>query len=174
MNTPASRGDRPGKLSIITAVAANGVIGLRNGLPWKLPADLKFFKQTTSGHTLIMGRKTWESLGGGPLPNRRHLVITRQAGYGAPGIETAPSIEAALKMTAGESEVFVVGGAEIYKLALPLADRLYWTRIDVQPEGDAWFPEVDWSQWRLVEKHPGRRDEQNPYFHSFECYQRKV
>lgn len=138
---------RPPLVSVIAAVAANGVIGAGNALPWRLPEDLKHFRAATLGHPVIMGRKTFESIGR-PLPGRRNIVVTRNAEYQAAGCETAASLAAALAACAGTDEVFVIGGAELYAAALPLAQRLYLTEIRAAFDGDARFPDFDRGAWR--------------------------
>lgn len=137
------------RLSLVVAVARNGVIGVNGQLPWRLPEDLKRFKALTLGHTLVMGRKTHESIGR-LLPGRRTVIVSRNHAYRVEGATVVPSVEAAIEAAAGETEVFVVGGGEIYALALPLADRLLVTEVDLAPEGDAFFPPVDRSRWREV------------------------
>jgi len=141
---PAASGPR---ICLIAAVAANGVIGSGGALPWRLPEDLKYFKRLTQGHTVIMGRKTWESIGRA-LPGRRNLVVTRQTGYVAPEASVAPSLEAALEACAGEAAVYVIGGAELYRAALPLADQLLLTEIHRDFAGDTRFPKFDRTRWR--------------------------
>jgi dihydrofolate reductase len=136
---------------VIAAVARNRVIGFDNRLIWNIPEDMAHFKALTSGHTVVMGRKTWESLPPRfrPLPNRRNIVISRQADYAAPGAEVADSLENALKLASTATLVFIIGGEQIYTQALAVADRLEITEVDLEPEGDAWFPEiaaVDWEQ----------------------------
>lgn len=137
------------RLSIIAAVARNRVIGSENRLPWRLPEDLRHFKRLTLGHHLIMGRKTFESIGR-PLPGRVSVILTRDTGYQAEGCLSAGSVGAALKACGDDPEVFVVGGAEIYAQFLPLADRLYLTEIDADFAGDAFFPAFDRSQWAEI------------------------
>ena len=135
-------------LTLIAAVARNGVIGIDNRLPWRLPADLKHFKALTLGHTVIMGRKTWESLPTGfrPLPGRQNIVVTRNAGYAASGATVVTSLPAAV--TAAQSgEAFVIGGAELYATALPFGDRLQLTEIDATFDGDTNFPAIDRREW---------------------------
>jgi dihydrofolate reductase len=144
------------KISLIAAMASNRSIGLDNRLPWHLPADLKRFKALTRGNTLVMGRRTFESIGR-PLPWRTTIVITRQPGYAPEGALVAPSVDAALGLaarTAGENggEVFVGGGEEIFRQTLEGADRIYLTRIERDYPGDTFFPEFDESAWRLVER----------------------
>jgi dihydrofolate reductase len=133
-----------GHLAIVAAVAANGVVGLRNGLPWRLRSDLLRFRALTMGSTLLMGRATYESIGR-PLPGRRTVVLTRNVGFAAVGVETAHSWEAAL--AACRQGAFVVGGPEIYALALPLAGTIHLTEVDARPEGDAFMPAFDRSAY---------------------------
>ena len=148
-------------VSLIVAVADNGVIGAEGGMPWSLPADMKFFKATTMGKPIIMGRKTYESIGMA-LPGRANIVITRDEGFSAPGATVVDSVDAALKSagtiaSANESdEIMVIGGAEIYAAALPKADRIYLTEIHSEPEGDTHFPKMDKSRWTEIsrEDHP--------------------
>jgi dihydrofolate reductase len=147
------------QLILIAAVARNGVIGKDNQLPWHLPEDLKHFKELTTGHAVIMGRKTWESLPERfrPLPGRLNIVVTRNPAYAAPGATVVTSVEDALKVGAGGTaeKLFVIGGAELYAHALPLAQRLELTEIDAEFEGDARFPAIDRAQWRAVTRVPG-------------------
>ncbi len=134
-------------LSLIAAMDRRRLIGRDNALPWRLPEDLRHFKATTLGKPVIMGRKTWESLGR-PLPGRRNIVVSRNAAYVADGGETAPSLTAALAQAGDVEEAFVIGGAELYRQALPLAQRLYLTEIDAEFTGDAWFPDFSADEWR--------------------------
>jgi dihydrofolate reductase len=159
------------RLSAIVAMAANRVIGAHNQLPWRLPADLARFKRLTLGHTLVMGRKTYESIGR-PLPGRTTLVVTRQQGYAPAGVKVAHSVDEALALAQGDDEVFIAGGAELYAQTLERLDRLYLTRIDRDFPGDTYFPEVDLSGWRLIEQehHPAASPEALPY--SFLTYER--
>lgn len=141
---------------IIAAVARNRVIGKDNRLLWNIPEDMAHFKTLTAGHTVVMGRKTWESLPPRfrPLPGRRNIVISRQPRYDAPGAEVADSLENALKLASTATTVFVIGGEQIYTQAMAVADRLEITEVDLEPEGDAWFPEiatVDWEQTAITE-----------------------
>lgn len=141
-------------ITIVAAVAANGVIGRNGGLPWHLPEDQDRFKRLTTGHVLVMGRRTYESIGRA-LPGRINVVVTRQPGWRADGVDVAASLDAALEASATHgSHVFVVGGSEIYRLALPLADAMALTMVDDCPDGDTYFPDVDWSQWREVRSEP--------------------
>ncbi len=159
------------RLSIIAAMSANRVIGRNNSLPWKLPADLKRFKNLTMGHHLLMGRKTFESIGQ-PLPGRTTVVITRQSRYSPTGVLVAHSVEQALQLAAQDSEVFVAGGAQIYQQMLPRADRLYLTSLDKEFEGDAAFPDFDASDWQLIFQETRGPDEKNSYHYSFLTYER--
>ena len=160
------------RVSIVVAVSENGVIGRDGGLPWHLGDDLRRFKRITMGHVLIMGRRTWESIGR-PLPGRQMVVVTRQADYQAEGVATAASLDAAMQLAeaVGEYEALVIGGAEIYAAALPLAVRLYITRVHAEVDGDARFPEVDWSVWRRVSSERREADAKNDYPFSFEVYE---
>ena len=157
-------------ISLIAAVARNGTIGREGRLPWRLPDDLARFKRLTLGHTVLMGRRTWESLGRS-LPGRRNVVLTRDASFAAPGVEVIHSVEAGRRLCAGE-EVFVIGGAAVYAAFLPFADRLHITHVDADVEGDAAFPAIDPLQWRLVEETPGSVDRTNPLPHRFAVYER--
>jgi dihydrofolate reductase len=134
------------RISLIAALARNRVIGREGSLPWHLPEDLRRFKALTLGHPILMGRRTWESIGR-PLPGRRNVVITRQAGYAAPGAEVFHDLESALAAVAGATEVFVIGGGEVYAAALPVADRLHLTELHDEVEGDALFPPFDPAGW---------------------------
>ena len=138
---------------LVAAVAANGIIGIQGRLPWHLPGELAHFKKLTMGHPVIMGRRTWESIGK-PLPGRENIVVTRAPGYEAPGAHVAASLEAALAFCAGESVAFVIGGGELYETALPLADGLVLTEIRRDYEGDALFPQFDRAAWRETQRRP--------------------
>ena len=135
------------RIYLVAAVASNGIIGAKGRLPWHLPEDLKHFKRLTMGHPIIMGRKTWESLKG-PLPGRDNIVVTRTAGYDAPGAAVANSLQAALALCLGEAVVFVIGGAGLFAESLPMAAGLVMTEIDRDYEGDTWFPQYDRSRWK--------------------------
>lgn len=143
------------KLCLIVAVSRNGVIGRDNQLPWHLPEDLKFFKSVTMGKPILMGRKTFESIGR-PLPGRTNIVISRDPQWHSPGVQVAQSLEAALERgreacrTESAEEIMVIGGEQIYRMSLPLADRLYLTQVDAEIEGDAYFPVVDFDDWQQV------------------------
>jgi dihydrofolate reductase len=146
------------EIVVIAAVARNRVIGKDNRLLWNIPEDMAHFKALTSGHTVIMGRKTWESLPPRfrPLPGRRNIVISRQADYAAPGAETANSLENALKLASTAATAFVIGGEQIYRQAMAVADRLEITKVDQEPEGDAWFPEIAAVDWEITTKTEGK------------------
>jgi dihydrofolate reductase len=164
------------RISIIVAVAENGVIGREGKLPWHLPADLGRFKRLTMGHTIIMGRRTWESIGR-PLPGRRMVVVSRQPDYHIDegSVVTAASLDEALKSAelAGDKEAFIIGGAELFREALPLADRLYCTRVHAAVVGDTLFPEVCWDEWQLVESSDHGSDGKNEYPFAFETHERR-
>lgn len=152
MRAPPVTSGRP-RVSLVAAVASNGVIGNNGRLPWHLPEDLKHFRALTLGHPVIMGRRTWESLGK-PLAGRDNIVVTRAPGYAAPGAAVAASLEAALASCARSPLAFVIGGAELYAAALPLADALVLTEIRRAYEGDSRFPDYDRAQWRETQREP--------------------
>ena len=164
-------------LALIAALAANRVIGLDNRMPWHLPADLKHFKALTLGKPIIMGRKTWDSLGR-PLPGRLNIVVSRQPGLQLEGAEVFADLDAALARAdqwareQSVDELMLIGGAQLYEQGLPLADRLYLTRIDAEPEGDAFFPVFDGSHWQCAARdaHPAADDK--PGF-TFETWTRR-
>ena len=145
------------EIVIIAAVAKNRVIGRDNQLIWNIPEDMAHFKALTAGHTVIMGRKTWESLPPRfrPLPGRRNIVITRQPDYAAPGAERADSLENALKLASTATVAFIIGGEQIYTQAMAVADRLEITEVGLEPEGDAWFPEIAAVDWGKTAKTEG-------------------
>jgi dihydrofolate reductase len=163
----SSEQHRP-RISLIVARARNGVIGRDGGLPWKIPGELAHFKRTTMGHPIVMGRKTWESLGR-PLPGRRNIVVTRNAQYTAAGAEVVASLPAALALCADVDEVFVIGGAELYAQALPLAQRAIVTEIDADFDGDAYFPALDARQWQETARSAGSGEPA----HAFVTYARR-
>ena len=160
-------------ISIIVAMADNRVIGIENRLPWKLPADMKWFRQQTMGKPVLMGRKTFDSIGK-PLPNRRNIVVTREAGLVLEGCEVVNSVDAALELCRNETEVMIIGGASFYEQMLPRADRLYLTLVHAQIEGDAHFPHIDFSQWREIERHDHSADGTNPFNYSFVVLERRT
>ncbi len=161
------------KITLIAAVAENRVIGRNGGLPWRLPEDLRRFKQRTEGHIVIMGRRTFESLAG-PLPNRPAIVVSRNRDLDVGGATLANSLDEALDVARGrgEDEVFILGGSAIYALALPLADRLELTVVHAVVEGDTFFPEFDLSAWTITEDQRHDADDRHEYPFSFRCYER--
>ena len=158
-------------ISIIVAASANNVIGSQGDLPWRLSDDLKRFKAMTMGKPIVMGRKTWESIGR-PLPGRQNIVITRQADFQADGCDVVSSPRAALAAAGGADEIMVIGGSQVYALFLPDAERLYLTRVHAKIEGDAYFPEIRESEWRLVSDEDHAADDRNAFDFSFRTYER--
>jgi dihydrofolate reductase len=158
------------RLSIIAALARNRVIGKENRLPWYLPADLKRFKATTMGKPMIMGRNTWDSLPG-LLPGRRHIVVSRDRSFQPQGGEVASNLDEGIAKAGEVEEIMIIGGGEIYRQLLPLADRLYLTWVDLTPPGDTWFPDFDQEEWQELsrEEHPSHG--QQPGY-TFASYQR--
>lgn len=161
-------------ISMIWAMDQNRVIGLKGTMPWHLPRDMAFFKEKTLGKPIVMGRKTWESFGGKPLPKRTNIVLTRDERFTLPPEQgvVIHDIRDALPF-AREQELMVIGGAQVYEQMMPLADRLYCTFIDEAFEGDTFFPVVDWEQWQVIEEMPGMTDENNPYAYRFVIFERK-
>ncbi|HSW11639.1 MAG TPA: dihydrofolate reductase [Solimonas sp.] len=157
-------------ISLIAALDDNRLIGRDNGLPWRLPNDLKFFKRTTLGKTVLMGRKTWESLGR-PLPQRDNWVLTRDPQFRAEGARVFQDLETALK-AATDRELVVIGGAELYRQVLSLADRMYLTEVHGRFEGDAWFPDFDPALWRLLAREDHPADATHACAYSFCSYER--
>lgn len=160
----------PASLSLIVATDRNNGIGIDNTLPWRLPEDLAFFKRTTSGHAIIMGRKTFDSIGR-PLPNRRNIVVTRNPDWAHEGVERAGSLDEAVRL-AGDAEVFVIGGAQIYVDAIRVADRLIVTEIDAGYDCDAFFPAIDPAIWTSVSREP-HHSADNGWDYSFVIYRRR-
>ena len=160
-------------LSMIVAHADNRVIGKDNDMPWYLPADLAYFKKTTLGKPIIMGRKTYESIGR-PLPGRKNIVISRDEEYRAEGVEVVGSVEAALALVSDVEEVMVIGGGAIYKHCLPAAQRLYITHIDANIVGDTYFPKYDLNEWQLAVSEVKAADEKNNYQLRFNVYERNL
>lgn len=158
-------------ISIIAAMADNGVIGIENRLPWNLPADMQWFRKQTLGKAVMMGRKTFDSIGK-PLPNRRNVVVTRDTSLVIEGCDVVASIDEALQLCAAEAEVMIIGGASFYKQMLPRADRLYLTLVHADVKGDAWFPEIDFTQWKELERIDQDADEANAFPCSFVILER--
>jgi dihydrofolate reductase len=159
------------RISLIAAMGSNRAIGVDNRLPWRLPADQRYFKAKTMGHTLIMGRRTFDSIGQRALPGRPTIVVTRQPGYVAPGVEVAYSLDEALAKAQGD-EVFVAGGEAIFREALPRAHRLYLTRIEQDFPGDTFFPGFDETAWRLIERERHEPTKETPFAYSFEIWEK--
>ena len=158
-------------VSLIVAISENGVIGSAGDLPWRMSADLKRFRALTMGHAIIMGRKTWESIQR-LLPGRTTIIVTRNPNYQVEGARIADSLARALALAEDDPQPFIVGGGEIYQRALPLAQRLYVTRVHATIEGDTRFPSIEWSEWRRVETRSGAADDRNEYDYTFEVYHR--
>jgi len=167
---PATAPGTP-RICLIVALAANRVIGKNNALPWHLPADLKRFKALTTGHPVVMGRNTHESIGR-PLPGRRNLVITRDRDYSAPGCEVVHSLDEAIAACRGALDIFIVGGAELYRESLPRAHRLELTEIRAEFEGDATFPEFSLEQWRETAREIHGNEAGIPFRYDFARYER--
>jgi dihydrofolate reductase len=158
-------------VSLIAAMSENHVIGKNGALPWHLPLDMQYFKRVTTGHPVIMGRKTFDTLPA-PLRDRRNIVLTRDRSYEPTGAEVVASLDEALDAVLDETEVFVVGGGEVYRLALPRADRLYLTVVHVEVTGDTHFPEFDEAEWRLVSDEHHDADPRHAHDFSFRRYER--
>ncbi len=167
MSQPAGK-----KLTIVAAMAHNRAIGLRGGMPWHLPAELAHFKVTTMGRSLVMGRKTWESIGR-PLPGRQNIVITSDPSFEAPGCDVVHSLEEAIEV-ATSVEVMIIGGGMLYRQALPLADRMVLTHIDSEAEADTWFPEWDEHEWVSITREHFAADHANGLAYDIVDYRRRM
>src|SRR5690606_4051525 len=159
------------KITIIVAASENNAIGKNNQMLWHLPDDFKYFKQQTIGHSVIMGRKTYESIGK-PLPERRNIVVTRDQEWTAGDVDVANSISEILTYCRDEREIFIIGGADIYKQTFPLAQKVLLTRVHTQIDGDAYFPELAADTWKLVDKKEHPKDERHAYDFTFEVWER--
>ncbi len=162
-------------LSIIVAVSENNVIGKTGEIPWYLPADLKHFAKTTQGHSVIMGRKTYDSILqklGKPLPKRKNIIITRQKDLSLPDCTVVATLEEAVQASS-DGEIFVIGGAEIYKLAFPFTNKLYLTRVHTKVNGDVFFPEFKKDEWKEMSSEAHQADEKNKFEYTFYHYERK-
>jgi len=161
-------------ISTIVAVAKNNVIGKDNDIPWYLPADLKYFKKITTGHHIVMGRKCYESIGR-PLPKRTNVIVTRNPFFIATGCLIAHNVAEAVALAKanGEEEVFIIGGGQIYEIALPHVDRVYLTEVDLEVDGDIFFPEMDLQNWTLIKETNHKADEKNEYDYTFKILERK-
>jgi dihydrofolate reductase len=157
------------RIYLVVAIASNGVIGKNGKLPWHMPEDLKHFKKVTLGHPIVMGRRTWESLPGA-LPGRENIVVSRRPGFEAPGANVASSLEAAIALCVGESVACVIGGTELFKAALPIADGLVVTHIHKDYDGDTYFPEWDRHAWKVTQKESHTSKDGVPY--DFVLYER--
>lgn len=161
-------------ISAIVAMSQNCVIGKDNKIPWHLPADLKYFKRTTINHHIILGRKCYESIGR-PLPKRTNIIITRNKAFEAEGCVIVNSIEAALEYSRNQdqSEVFIVGGGQIYEQSMELWDRLYLTEVETEVDGDIYFPKIDDKQWIIINEKYHMANENNPHNYTFKVYERR-
>jgi len=159
-------------ISIIAAMGKHREIGYQNELLWRLPNDMKFFRATTMGKPILVGRKTFESFGGKPLPGRKNIVITKDNKYEREGAIIVHNIDDALTAAKPAEEVMIIGGASFYQQLLPLADRLYLTYVDGDFTADSWFPEFDETQWQVTKRETHKADEKNPYEHEFVIYDR--
>jgi len=174
--TVEREGRRQMIISMIFAMDEQRGIGVDNKIPWRLPEDMAFFRKTTSGHTVLMGRKTYDSIGK-PLPKRRNVILTRDKSFAVEGCEVVHSVEEALERfgggsSAADDELFVIGGAEVYSLFLPHADKLYITEIAHRFEADTFLPEIDLSQWTVTSRVKGIKDDKNRYDYEFVTYER--
>ena len=160
-------------ISSIVAVAKNNVIGKDNDIPWYLPADLKYFKKTTLGHHILMGRKCFQSIGVA-LPKRTNVIMTRNPFFLANNALIVDSLEAGIELAKlnGEEELFIIGGGMIYEQSMDIIDRLYITRVDLDVEGDIYFPQINQAEWRLLSRDPHSADEKNEFDYVFEVYER--
>jgi dihydrofolate reductase len=163
--------DEKPRVSLIVAMARNRVIGADNAIPWHLPNELQLFKKTTMGHHIIMGRKTYESINR-LLPGRTTVIVTRQQDYGVPGAVVTHSLKEAIAASRGDTEIFVIGGAQIFEAALPLAGRIYLTTVDAEPAGDTYMPELAPAQWQETSSQAFTADEKHVYNYRFSTYDR--
>lgn len=161
------------KITLIVAAAENNAIGKNNQMLWHLPDDFKYFKQHTLNHSVVMGRKTYDSIGK-PLPQRRNIVLTRDLNWSAEDIDVANSLDEVLTYCRDEREIFVIGGAKIYQQALPLAQKVLLTRVHTTLDGDAYFPELPPTEWKKVNEAPHAQDERHAYNFTFEVWERKI
>lgn len=154
------------RLSLIVAMARNRVIGANGAIPWRLPNELQLFKRVTMGHHIIMGRKTWESIKR-PLPGRTSIIVTRQKDYAVPGALVVNSLQAAIAASSDDTEIFVIGGGELYRQALPIAQRIYLTTVDAEPQGDTLMPQFDRNSWREISSEHFAADAQHAHAYHF-------
>ena len=161
------------KISIIVAIAENGVIGNNNQLIWHIPGDLKRFKALTMGHHIVMGRKTWESIGR-PLPGRKSIVVSRNTSYRVEGAEVVHSLNDAIKTASGDDEIFIIGGGELYRQALPIANRLYLTKVHKSFKGDVSFPEINMAEWTEMHSEKGKPTDTDGLEYTYVNLERKA
>ena len=159
------------RLSLIVAMAKNRVIGANGAIPWRLPHELQLFKRLTMGHHIIMGRKTWESIGR-LLPGRTTVIVTRQIEYAVPGAIVVHALTDAIAKCANDDEIFVIGGAELFRESLPRAHRLYLTIVDATPDGDTFMPDIDMTEWKTVSAENHDIDEKHAHAYQFNVYER--
>jgi dihydrofolate reductase len=159
-------------ISLVVAASTNNVIGSDGGLPWHLPDDLRHFKRLTTGNPIVMGRRTFESIGR-PLPDRRNIVMTRDPDYVAPDCDVVSSVREALELVEDADEVMIIGGGQVYRDFLPHADRIYLTRVQADVEGDTYFPDIDEAGWRLVSSEPHAADEKHAYAFDVIVFERR-
>ena len=159
------------KITLIVAAAENNAIGKNNKMLWHLPNDFKYFKQNTIGHSIIMGRKTFESIGK-PLPERRNIVLTRDMNYRNDEVDVANSVQEVLNYCRDEREIFILGGADIYKQTLPLADRILLTRVHSALDADTYFPELSENEWKLLSQDSHQKDEKHAFDYTFEIWEK--
>ena len=159
------------RVSLIVAMARNRVIGKDGAIPWRLPNELQLFKRVTMGHAIIMGRKTWESIKR-LLPGRTTLIVTRQQDYTVPGATVVNSLRTAINACANDPEIFVIGGGELYREAMPMTDRIYLTTVDAEPEGDTRMPEFDLGEWREISSEQFAADEKHAHAYRFSVLER--
>lgn len=162
------------RLSLVVAAARNGVIGFRGEIPWRLPDDQRFFRSVTMGHAIVMGRKTFDSIGK-PLPGRRNLVLSRTQRESVDAVHLFEDLDAAIDWSQrrDERELFVIGGEAVYREAMPRADRIFRTRVDAKPEGDVFFPDIDPAVWRCVRREPHEADERHAFAFAIETWERR-
>ena len=159
-------------ISLVVAASTNNVIGSDGGLPWHLPDDLRHFKRLTTGNPIVMGRRTFESIGR-PLPDRRNIVMTRDAAYAAEGCDVVSSIDEVLDLVSDAEEVMIIGGGQVYRDFFSYADRIYLTRVQADVEGDTYFPDVDEAAWQLVSSEPHAADEKHAYAFDVMVFERR-
>ena len=160
------------KVTFIAAMDRNRVIGKENNIPWRIPRDWEYVKETTIGHSIILGRRNFESIGR-ILPGRRNIVVTRNPDFFFEGCEIVHSVQEVFDLCENEQEIFIFGGEEIYRAFLPYAEKMHITKINHEFKGDTFFPEVDFSEWMEVAVKKGIRDDKNPYSYSFHIYERR-